>query len=571
MAEPDPRPTRGRISRRDVLSRGLWGAAGAALGVGGTLGISALASTPAATPRRERPEGPGFDHLVVLMFENRSFDNIFGYLYGSDGAPLPGGQQFEGLSASVANHAADGTRIAAHPYSGPTDEIYSSPNPNAGEQYPHLNTQLFGVTDPASNARAADSAMKAPYNAPSPGATADMSGFVLDYANNYRAATGAELPADALAQIMGAYTPAMLPVLSTLAREFAIYDHWHAAVPSQTFANRSFFHASTSNGFVINNGAKGFGKWVDPALNPAPTIFNRLQDAGLSWAVYFDESQLLSITGLIHAPALQPYWKTNFRTMTQFHEDAATGRLPAYAFIEPRQIYNHNDMHPPTGKLTAQTVDGKVVVGSGVSDVRAGEVLLHEVYSSVKESASVGGSNALNTMLLVAFDETGGTFDHVPPPSATPPDAAGPGEQDFAFDRLGVRIPAIAISAYTRAGTVINDEMHHGAVIRTLSERYDLPHLTERDRSARSLRNAISLTAARDPSTWPSTSAHYVPPNPEASGLNGTNTQHPLTDPAVGLLSMLLAKYGQPGDPIPATYGDAVELLDKRGRELFGA
>jgi len=324
----------------------------------------------------------------------------------------------------------------------------------------------------------------------------------------------------------------MLPVLSTLAREFAVYDHWHAAVPSQTFANRSFLHASTSNGFVINKGAQGFGKWVDPTLNSAPTIFNRLEAASLSWAVYFDESQLLSLTGLIHAPQLQPYWKTNFRTMTQFHEDA--------------------------------------VVGSGISDVRAGEVLLHEVYSSIKESATGGGSNALNTLLLVAFDETGGTFDHVPPPATTPPDASGPGEQDFAFDRLGVRVPAIAISAYTRAGTVINDEMHHGAVIRTLSERYDLPHLTERDRTARSLRNAISLTAARDPSTWPTTSAHYVPPNPEASGPTGTSTHHPLTDPAVGLLSMLLAKYGQPGDPIPATYGDAVELLDKHGRELFG-
>jgi phospholipase C len=570
MAEPDPQASRGRISRRDILNRGLWGAAGVALGAAGALGISTLATAPQTPPKRERPEGPGFDHLVVLMFENRSFDNIFGFLYGAQGAPLPAGQQFEGLDARMDNRAPDGTRISAHPYTGPTDEIYSAPNPNAGEQYPHLNAQLFGTVDPATNASSVDSAMRPPYNAPPVGRKPDMSGFVLDYANTYRAATGTDLPADKLAQIMGAYTPAMLPVLSTLARNFAVYDHWHAAVPSQTFANRSFFHASTSNGFVINKGADGFGKWVDPALNPAATIFNRLQDAGLSWAVYFDESQLLSLTGLIHAPQLQPYWRTNFRTMTQFHEDAATGRLPVYAFIEPRQIYNHNDMHPPTGKLTAQTVDGKVVVGSGVSDVRAGEVLLHEVYSSIKESASVGGSNALNTMLLVAFDETGGTFDHVPPPAATPPDSSGAGELDFTFDRLGVRVPVIAISAYTKAGTVINDEMHHGAVIRTLSARYDLPHLTERDRTARSLANAISLTSARDPSTWPSTSAHYVPANPEASGPTGANAQHPLTDPAVGLLSMLLAKYGQPGDPIPVTYGDAVELLDKRGRELFG-
>ena len=537
------------VSRRELLNRGLWGAAGLAVGAGGAVGAQALFSRLSG---KERPGGPGFDHLVVLMFENRSFDNIFGYLYGHHGTPVPAGQRFEGLTAGVANRSAEGTVIPAHPYTGTTDEIYSEPNPNAGEEYPHINTQLYGRVKPAR------------------GQKPDMSGFVVDYANNYRATTGMELPPDQLAGIMGAYTPAMLPVLSTLAREFAIYDHWHAAVPSQTFANRSFFHASTSNGFVINKGRQGFGKWVDPALNKAPTIFNRLEAAGQSWAVYFDESQLLSLTGLIHAPQLQPYWKTNFRTMTRFREDAATGRLPAYSFIEPRQIYNHNDMHPPIGKLTQQLVDGKTVVGGGISDVRAGELLLHEVYSSIKESASGRGSNALNTMLLVAFDESGGTFDHVPPPAAKPPGDAAPGELGFAFDRLGVRVPALAISAYTKAGTVINDPMHHGAVIKTLCDRYGLPHLTERDRTARSLANAISLAAARDPSTWPTTSAHYVPPNPESSSPTGTSAQHRLTEPAVGLLSMLLAKYGQPGDPLPTTYGDATELLEKRGRELFG-
>jgi len=553
---PDRTSGERKVTRRELLNRGLWGAAGLAAGAGGALGAQALFARP--EPRHERAEGPGFNHLVVLMFENRSFDNIFGYLYGPHGTPVPAGQRFEGLGSGVTNRAANGTAIAAHPYTGTTDEIYSEPSPNAGEEYPDINLQLFGRVNP-------------PYNALAPGQKPDMSGFVLDYANNYRALTGMELPADQLAGIMGAYTPAMLPVLSTLAREFAIYDHWHAAVPSQTFANRSFFHASTSNGFVINKGRQGFKKWVDPALNSAPTIFNRLQSAGLSWAVYFDESQLLSLTGLIHATQLQPYWKTNFRTMAQFHEDAATGRLPAYSFIEPRQIYNHNDMHPPIGKLTEQLVDGKTVVGGGISDVRAGELLLHEVYSSIKESAAAHGSNALNTMLLVAFDESGGTFDHVPPPSAAPPGDGAPGELDFGFDRLGVRVPALAISAYTRAGTVINDPMHHGAVIKTLCDRFGLPHLTERDRTARSLRNAVSLTAARDPSTWPTTAAHYVPANPESSSPTGTSAQHRLTEPAVGLLSMLLAKYGQPGDPIPTTYGDATELLEKRGRELFGA
>lgn len=539
-------------------------------GIGGTAAVQSVIRS--ATTMPERPEGPGFDHLVVLMFENRSFDNIFGYLYSAAGTPVPAGQRFDGLDGGdYANTAPDGTRVAAHPYTGSTDAIMSSPSPNAGEEYPRLNTQLFGVVDPPGNASIAADAMAPPYNAPPAGTTATMSGFVTDYINNYRFhSAGAEPTPEQYGVIMGGYTPSMLPVFSTLARHFAVYDHWHAAVPSQTFANRSFFHASTSHGFTLNKGSGGFAKWIDPTLNSAPTIFNRLEDAGISWAVYYDESQLISLTGLIHAPQIEPFWKTNFRTMTQFHADAAAGTLPAYAFIEPRMIYNHNDMHPPIGSVTVAEVDSQVIAGGAISDVRAGEQLLHEVYSSVRTSATKDGSNALNTMLLVTFDETGGTFDHVPPPSAPAP--GPPGELGFGFDRLGVRVPTIAISAYTPSGAVLNEPMHHGAVIRTLCHRYDLPHLTARDRTARSLAGAVTLTSARHPSTWPVTAAHYVPPNPDADAPAPTaDNDSALSPPAVALLSLLLAKYGQPGDPLPKTYSDAYELLEKRGRRLFGA
>ena len=83
---------------------------------------------------------------------------------------------------------------------------------------------------------------------------------------------------------------------------------------------------------------------------PAPTIFNRLEDAGISWKVYFDEMQLVSLTGVQHAPSLEQYWRTeHFGHMSEFYEDAKAGKLPAYAFIEPRMVYNHNDFHPPFG------------------------------------------------------------------------------------------------------------------------------------------------------------------------------------------------------------------------------
>ena len=567
-------------SRRDFLRLGGAAAAGAVVGggvgaaigasVGHALGYQAGADDFAAfTPRKE----PGFDHLVVVMGENRSFDNLVGWLYSPD--DLPDGQEFDGLAfGDYQNTAPDGTSIAAHVYEGTTDEIMRRPDPDPGEEFPHVNTQIFSSIDPPGNSKLFVEEMEAPYNTPGSTAEPTMDGFVTDYAVNYERLKKGSPPAPAeLAQIMGSFSPAMLPVLSTLAKNFAVYDAWHAGVPSQTFCNRSFFHASTSHGFVTNKSGGGYSKWLDAPA--APTIFNRLEDAGISWRIYFDELQLVSFTGVLHAPVLEKYWRTtHFATMKQFHDDVENGELPAYAFIEPRMIYNHNDFHPPVGRLRESDVDGTEVVDSAMSDVRAGEALVHEIYSAIQQSDSPDGSNALNTMLLITFDEHGGCFDHRPPPAATPPDVDEPaGEMGFRFDRLGCRVPAIAVSAYTRAGSVINDEMHHGAVIATLAKLHGLKPLTRRDAEANDMFSAVNLESPRHPLTWPSTSPQYIPPNPQSDAPHPghAHKDKPLSPPARGLLGLLIAKYGRPDEREPETYADAYELLHRYGTGLFGA
>ena len=124
---------------------------------------------------------------------------------------------------------------------------------------------------------------------------------------------------------------------------------------------------------------------------PAPTIFNRLDDAGISWKVYFDEMQLVSLTGVQHAPSLEKYWRTeHFGHMSEFYEDAKAGTLPAYAFIEPRMVYNHNDFHPPFGVFRSSDVDGETILDSAVSDVRAGEKLVASVYDAIKSQRHGG-------------------------------------------------------------------------------------------------------------------------------------------------------------------------------------
>ena len=548
-------------------------AGGAALGAASADAGTAGAGEPAIDefiPLLRAPQTKGVDHLVVVMFENRSFDNVLGYLY--DETSLPAGQRFDGLG--FGHHAnpdpVTGGTLAAHAYSGGTDAVMSQPDPDPGEEYPHVNTQLFGIVDPPENATRVISEVLAPYNAPPGGREPTNDGFVLDYVNQYRAEHGGSDPAvGQYEQIMGSFTPEMLPVFSALARNFAVYDSWHAGVPSQTYCNRSFFHASTSHGFVTNNGDGGYGKWLAPT-SEAATIFNRLEAAGKTWRVYFDDVQLISVTGFIHAPSTKKYWRTNFRRMSEFYSDAEEGTLPDYAFIEPRLVYDHNDMHPPVGPSLTETIDGQVIQGGSVSDARAAEALLHNIYQAVRTSGSQKGSNALNTMLLVTFDEHGGTYDHAAPPEADPPGELRDTEMDFAFDRLGLRVPTIAISAWTPRGTVINDPMHHGSVIATLCEKYGMPHLTARDRGAPTLANAVTLDVPRQPRTWPETHPQWLPANPESIEPVPGEDDHALSTPGAGLMGMLVAyRHGDPKS-VPYTYRGAYDLVVSAGKGLFG-
>jgi phospholipase C len=198
-----------------------------------------------AAPRRE----DALDHVVVLMFENRSFDHLLGRLYE------PGEvESFEGvigkeLSNPIPEWAEHGAERGVVPYGIAKD--MNTPYPDPGEEYPHINTQLYGEVDPA-NRGVSTEQMVAPYNLPAdPGQVPTMDGFVADYISAFTAEMGRQPTYEEYSQIMAGYTPEQMPVLSTLARGFATFDHWFADVPSQTFTNRSFFHAASASGLLI--------------------------------------------------------------------------------------------------------------------------------------------------------------------------------------------------------------------------------------------------------------------------------------------------------------------------------
>lgn len=397
-------------------------------------------------------------HVVVLMLENRSFDCMLGRLYPQD-------PDFRGLTLNESNFYGMTYGVWNDPRLTPA--IACVPDPDPGEAFSDMNMQLFGQTQR------------------SPGVAPSMCGFARNYGM---------LPVKAgwrdPGAVMHYFTPDQVPVISTLARSFGVSDYWHASAPCQTWPNRFFAHTGTSLGYVDNN--------TFPIPFEAPSLFRRLEDRGRSWRVYFhDMPQSLLLKDIWLAALL------HYRGFDQFLADAHTGSLPAYSFIEPRyftdlfKTLSPNDEHPP-------------------HNVLYGEQLIAAVYNAVRASPCWK-----QTLLIITFDEHGGCYDHVPPPSAISPDGVVNNGYGFTFNAYGVRVPAVIVSPYIPPGSKIrppssdngpNTPFDHTSIITTVREIFSLgAAFTARDDAAPSLVPTLSLLAPNNDGP-PQVSASLVPP-----------------------------------------------------------
>lgn len=504
---------------------------------------------------------PKFDHVVSVMFENRSFDSLLGRLYQPGEVASFEGVVGKELSNPIPEWADDRAGHDFVPYEVAAN--MDAPNPDAGEEYQHVNTQLFGIVDPVGNRGVSADHMTAPFNTPRDRhAVPTMEGFVADYISAFTAEMGRQPSYEEYAQIMTGYSPEQVPVISTIARGFATFDHWHCEVPSQTFTNRSFYHAASSSGFVVNAPYDNF-----PLHNNAETIFERLDRAGLPWRVYVDPAMRMSATGMIHAPRLSRYFASNFSTLADFFDDAERGRLPAYSFIEPCLIHAHNDYHPAINAV----FEG--VSADSPSSVLGGEELLSRIYTAVRASSTASGSNFANTLLLVAFDEHGGNYDHVPPPRVDPPDpSAEPGQMGFQFDRAGVRIPTLAVSAYIDPQSVITSGYRNTSLIATLRGRWNLgAPLTARDATAPDIAPVLTRATPRPQEDWPAPTPRPVP---QLAGTLVPLDQHlpPLGKYLLGVAIALDTEYTgvKPDiDPGTATGQQANDYMNDRTARIY--
>jgi phospholipase C len=415
------------------------------------------------------------EHIVVLMLENRSFDNLLGWLYGPANDPpfniLPA--DFDGLSGKdLSNTAPDGAIV--HP--GTTDDA-RSPQPNPGEPFEDVYSQIYDVPKLALKDVPPD-----PLHAP------NMQGFI----KNYDAQK--DKPANP-GTIMHSLTPKTLPVLSSLAHNYALCDRWFASIPTQTFCNRSFVHAGTSSGYV-NNGGGGLC-----FVNDTPTIFDLLEGAGKPWNVFVGGWLLQSFTLLTQKGLWKYALTSHFAHFKDFVAAAGKkGGLPSYSFIEPIYFDSlvwgpENDMHPECNPYQFY----------GPASLHRGEALIETIYDAIRN-----GPDWESTLLIIVFDEHGGCYDHVPPPSAadckvaiSPDDivipSGQPGGGGFKFDRLGPRVPAIVVSAYTPAQTRLHTVFEHTSLLSTVVNCFGLPkgQLGKRQSRATDVGEALSLSVSR--------------------------------------------------------------------------
>ncbi|NUP73346.1 MAG: phosphoesterase [Sinomonas sp.] len=407
------------------------------------------------------------DHVVVLMLENRSFDHMLGYLYHASGNVSPSGAAFEGLTGSESCTGPDGHPVGVYPITPSTPNAYFMPGADPGEGFLRANNQLFGTTSPL------------------PGAVPSMQGFVTDYAQAIQDNERKHwyvVPGTAASWIMGCYAPETLPVLSALARGFAVCDHWFSSVPTETMPNRAFTCAGTSQGH-LDDATKSF---------TVPSIFGALGKHGIPWKIYGYNRQPLT---RLNFPDTQGAGAANVGLFADFKADAAAGKLPAFAFVEPSWSSTGNSQHPNY-------------------NVALGEQLILDTYRAL-----ASGPGWAKTLLVVTYDEHGGCYDHVPPPGGAVAPDNSVGEFGFDFSRFGPRVPTVLASPLIPAGSVFrvpeaSTPLDHTSILATIEHRWNLPPLTRRDAAAPDLGGVLTLATPRTDDPLAGVTAPTAPPIP---------------------------------------------------------
>jgi phospholipase C len=399
------------------------------------------------------------EHFFVLMMENRSFDHVFGFstINGLDKADPT--RDFN-IDPSTQKPIAVSLGADFSLYNLDIDPYH---------EFPNVMRQLAGPgpqhLDPTT------------HDYP----TYTGKGFVDDYEANKAKDPG---------RIMHCFSPEKLPILNQLAEEFAICDHWFSSLPGPTWPNRFFMMAASSGGLTGSPTPKqiaiatAFAGYHFENGN----IFDAMDRKNIDWHIIEGDKFPISfaLKGM-NKNAL----KGRFVDISNFESLISSEKFKSqFIFIEPQYGTHKYDVLGP----------GNYVGGNSMhplDDVRKGELLIKQVYETIRKFPAVWEKSAL----LILFDEHGGFYDHAKPPSAVPPDQstnnAMSGQEPFKFDRLGVRVPALVISPLIPKAFVDHTIYDHTSALATAEKIFNFPSLTSRDAAAKDLLHLFTLDAPR--------------------------------------------------------------------------
>ncbi len=424
----------------------------------------AAAAVPPTPSRMVAAPDDGFaarldqiEHVVVVMLENRSFDHMLGYLSLPVEEGGRGRTNIDGLTGPAVNFNA---------YAGANHPIH------------HLAATMFGgeAEDPDHAGASVDEQL-----------AGDSQGFVSNYARISRErAVKLQVPVPDPGLVMGYYTSDDLPVYDHLAAEYCVVDRWFSSVPGATWPNRLY---------SIAGRAAGSRDDVSPPIYALPSFARHLDEHDIDWRWYsFDPGTLRAVDPQYRLSNHERFAFVDSRTLStleravgelteegpSFLDDVAAGKLPQVSWIDPRfkdlRVLgpDSNDDHPP-------------------SDVIAGQDLILTIYHALSSAPTWQ-----KTLLILTYDEHGGFYDHVTPPTAV--------DDDPQFQRLGVRVPALLVSPLVAAGSSSSElapDIHfdHTSIIKTILTRFcktdeQIPALTARVAAAQHLGRLLNDPAA---------------------------------------------------------------------------
>jgi len=283
--------------------------------------------------------------------------------------------------------------------------------------------------------------------------------FVKDYQRAYPEISAAQKQA-----VMAYHSLGSLSALHALGQAFAVCDKWFCSVPGPTWTNRLFMMSGTSLGRV---------KMPEGLFQPnlhhyeQPSVFRRVEEAGRSLRIYFGDFPL----ALLLADRRKPGPALRFRPLERFFADVAgkASAFPDFALIEPHYMLAADDDHPP-------------------HNVSAGQRLVTRVYEALRANQELWES----TLLVIVYDEHGGFYDHVSPPPGKPPDGH---HEEYTFDRLGLRVPALLVSPWIPP-QVVSTVCDHTALLRSLQIRWGLGRMGARVAEAPDILGGLRLAPA---------------------------------------------------------------------------